>query len=108
MCGMGLALLLVLVTLAAAELSMRLLLMSAQLTGKRSYDELARYAYGRIGAQPVRCVAGWLMDGAAYHDVAAVAFTCLTSWTLHHPAFRSPPLPFDLQATWRCTPASWP
>ncbi|PRW56400.1 divinyl chlorophyllide a 8-vinyl- chloroplastic [Chlorella sorokiniana] len=49
MCGMGLALLLVLVTLAAAELSMRLLLMSAQLTGKRSYDELARHAYGRVG-----------------------------------------------------------
>ena len=60
MCGMGLALLLVLVTLAAAELSMRLLLRSAQLTGKRSYDELARHAYGRIGTQPVRCWQGGL------------------------------------------------
>ena len=48
-CGLGLAALLVLVTLAAAELSMRLLLMSAQLTGKRSYEELARHAYGRAG-----------------------------------------------------------
>ena len=49
-CGLGLAVLLVLVTLAAAELSMRLLLMAAQLTGKRSYDELARHAFGRSGA----------------------------------------------------------
>jgi len=44
-----LAVLLVLVTLVAAELSMRLLLMSSQLTGKRSYEELARHSYGRIG-----------------------------------------------------------
>lgn len=48
-CGLGLAILLVLVTLAAAELSMRLLLMSSQLTGKRSYEELARHSYGRLG-----------------------------------------------------------
>jgi hypothetical protein len=48
-CGLGLALVLVLVTLAAAELSMRLLLAAAQLTGKRSYEELARHTHGRGG-----------------------------------------------------------
>ena len=37
-CGLGLAVLLVLVTLAAAELSMRLLLIASQLTGRRSYE----------------------------------------------------------------------
>jgi amino acid permease len=45
--------LLVAVTLAAAELSMRLLLIASQLTGKRSYEELARHAYGRAGAWAV-------------------------------------------------------
>lgn len=54
-CGLGLAVLLVLVTLIAAELSMRLLLMSSQLTGKRSYEELARHAYGRGGHLAVQC-----------------------------------------------------
>ncbi|KAL4442083.1 hypothetical protein ABPG77_011344 [Micractinium sp. CCAP 211/92] len=48
-CGLGLAILLVLVTLAAAELSMRLLLMSSQLTSKRSYEDLARHSFGRLG-----------------------------------------------------------
>lgn len=52
-CGLGLAVVLVLVTLAAAELSMRLLLMSSQLTGKRSYEELARHTYGRAGQAAV-------------------------------------------------------
>lgn len=50
---MGLAVLLVLVTLTAAELSMRLLLMSSQLTGKRSYEELARHTFGRGGQAAV-------------------------------------------------------
>ena len=53
-CGLGLAVLLVLVTLVAAELSMRLLLMSSQLTGKRSYEELARHAYGAWGHAAVQ------------------------------------------------------
>lgn len=48
-CGLGLAVLLVLVTLMAAELSMRLLLMSSQLTGKRSYEDLARHSFGWLG-----------------------------------------------------------
>ncbi|PSC69840.1 divinyl chlorophyllide a 8-vinyl-chloroplastic isoform A [Micractinium conductrix] len=48
-CGLGLAVLLVLVTLAAAELSMRLLLIASQLTGRRSYEELARHVFGRPG-----------------------------------------------------------
>ena len=54
-CGLVLAVLLVLVTLAASELSMRLLLFASQLTGRRSYDELARHAFGRAGQAAVQC-----------------------------------------------------
>lgn len=54
-CGMALAVVLVLVTLVAAELSMRLLLMASQLTGRRSYDELARHSFGRAGQLAVHC-----------------------------------------------------
>ena len=48
-CGLGLATVLVLVMLVAAELSMRLLMVASQLASKRSYEELARHSLGRLG-----------------------------------------------------------
>ena len=52
-CGLVLATLLVLITLVASELSMRLLMISSQLAGKRSYEELARHCFGRVGQRAV-------------------------------------------------------
>eukprot|EP00887_Chlorella_sp_A99_P002617 scaffold6.g2617.t1 len=48
-CGVGLATALVLVMLVAAELGMRLLMVASQLASKRSYAELARHSFGRLG-----------------------------------------------------------
>jgi len=45
--------LLILICLAASQLSMRLMLLSSQLSGRRSYEELAGAAFGPAGRQTV-------------------------------------------------------
>ncbi|GAB4819563.1 hypothetical protein N2152v2_006609 [Parachlorella kessleri] len=52
-CGLALATLLVLVTLSASELSMRLLMVASQMAGKRSYPDLAAHCFGRAGRSAV-------------------------------------------------------
>jgi sodium-coupled neutral amino acid transporter 10 len=57
-CGLALATLLVVVTLVAAEFSMRLLLLAGAIASKRSYEDLARHCFGGAGARAVgACVA---------------------------------------------------
>ena len=48
-CGLGLAFTLVLITVIAAEFSMHHLLLAAHISGKRSYEELARHSFGAVG-----------------------------------------------------------
>ncbi len=52
-CGLIAAGGLVLLCLSACQLSMRLLLLSSQLTGRRTYEELALYAFGQPGRQTI-------------------------------------------------------
>ena len=52
-CGMVAAAALILICLAASQLSMRLMLLSSQISGRRSYEELAGATLGRAGRQTV-------------------------------------------------------
>jgi amino acid permease len=52
-CGLGLATVLVLITLSASELSMRLLMVASQMAGKRTYEDLAAHCFGRAGRSTV-------------------------------------------------------
>lgn len=68
-CGMLAAALLILVCLAAGQLSMRLLLLSSQLSGRRSYEEVAAAALGRTGRQTVSSCIFTLNMGTNAHSL---------------------------------------
>lgn len=72
-CGLVLTTLLILVCLIAAQLSMRLLLMSSQLSGKRTYEELARLCFGKPGQRVMGTCVFMLNLGAlvAYVNILA-------------------------------------
>lgn len=72
-CGLVLTTLLILICLIAAQLSMRLLLMSSQLSGKRTYEELARLCFGRPGQRVMGTCVFMLNLGAlvAYVNILA-------------------------------------
>ncbi|KAA6420194.1 MAG: hypothetical protein FRX49_09857 [Trebouxia sp. A1-2] len=72
-CGLVLTTLLILVCLVAAQLSMRLLLMSSQLSGKRTYEELARLCFGKPGQRVMGTCVFMLNLGAlvAYVNILA-------------------------------------
>lgn len=72
-CGLVLTTLLVLICLIAAQLSMRLLLMSSQLLGKRTYEELARMSFGKAGQRVMGTCVFMLNLGAlvAYVNILA-------------------------------------
>ena len=72
-CGLVLTTVLVLVCLIAAQLSMRLLLMSSQLSGKKTYEELARLCFGRTGQRVMGTCVFMLNLGAlvAYVNILA-------------------------------------
>lgn len=72
-CGLVLTTVLVLVCLVAAQLSMRLLLMSSQLSGKKTYEELARLCFGRTGQRVMGTCVFMLNLGAlvAYVNILA-------------------------------------
>lgn len=72
-CGLVLATLLILICLIAAQLSMRLLLMSSQMSGKRTYEELARLCFGKPGQRAMSTCVFMLNLGAlvAYVNILA-------------------------------------
>ena len=72
-CGLVLTTVLVLVCLIAAQLSMRLLLISSQLSGKKTYEELARLCFGRAGQRVMGTCVFMLNLGAlvAYVNILA-------------------------------------
>ncbi len=72
-CGLVLTTLLILVCLIAAQLSMRLLLTSSQLSGKRTYEELARLTFGKPGQRVMGTCVFMLNLGAlvAYVNILA-------------------------------------
>lgn len=72
-CGLVLTTMLVLICLIAAQLSMRLLLMSSQLSGKRTYEELARLCFGKTGQRVMGTCVFMLNLGAlvAYVNILA-------------------------------------
>lgn len=72
-CGLVLTTVLVLICLIAAQLSMRLLLMSSQLSGKKTYEELARLSFGRTGQRVMGTCVFMLNLGAlvAYVNILA-------------------------------------
>ena len=72
-CGLVLTTLLVIICLIAAQLSMRLLLMSSQLSGKKTYEELARLCFGKTGQRVMGTCVFMLNLGAlvAYVNILA-------------------------------------
>lgn len=60
-CGLGLALALIGIVLWAAELSMQFLLICTHFVGKKTYQELASYALGRMGRASVNG-SMWIMN----------------------------------------------
>ena len=72
-CGLVLTTVLVLICLIAAQLSMRLLLISSQLLGKKTYEELARLCFGRTGQRAMGTCVFLLNLGAlvAYVNILA-------------------------------------
>lgn len=72
-CGLVLTTVLVLICLIAAQLSMRLLLMSSQLSGKKTYEELARLCFGKTGQRVMGTCVFMLNLGAlvAYVNILA-------------------------------------
>jgi sodium-coupled neutral amino acid transporter 10 len=76
-CGLALATLLMLATLAAAELGMRLLLLSGQIAGRRTYGDVARHALGAAGHLAVELSVGVMSMGSivAYLNILADTFS---------------------------------
>ena len=72
-CGLVLTTLLVIICLVAAQLSMWLLLMSSQLSGKKTYEELARLCFGKAGQRVMGTCVFMLNLGAlvAYVNILA-------------------------------------
>ena len=72
-CGLILTTLLILICLIAAQLSMRLLLISSHLQGKKTYEELARLSFGKLGQRVMGACVFLLNLGAlgAYVNILA-------------------------------------
>ena len=72
-CGLVLTTLLILICLIAAQLSMRLLLLSSHLQGKKTYEELARLCFGKLGQRVMGTCVFLLNLGAlvAYVNILA-------------------------------------
>lgn len=72
-CGLALTTLLILICLIAAQLSMRLLLFSSHISGKRTYEDLARLCFGKTGQRVMGTCVFMLNMGAlvAYVNILA-------------------------------------
>ena len=72
-CGMLAAALLIAICMAASQLSMRLMLLSSQLSGRRSYEELASAAFGPAGRQTVSsCIFTLNMGACMTHTFCSI------------------------------------
>lgn len=72
---------LVLITLSASELSMRLLMVASQLVDKRSYEDLAAHCFGGAGRSAVRACVTVLNLGSlvAYLNILADMFSLVAN-----------------------------
>ena len=72
-CGLVLTTLLILICLIAAQLSMRLLLVSSHISGKRTYEDLAKTCFGKVGQRVMGTCVFMLNLGAliAYVNILA-------------------------------------
>lgn len=72
-CGLILTTILILICLIAAQLSMRLLLVSSHLSGKKTYEDLAKLCFGKAGQRVMGTCVFMLNLGAliAYVNILA-------------------------------------
>lgn len=78
---MALATVLVFITVSAAEVSMRLLMVASQMSGKRTYEELAAHCFGKAGKSTVDLSITVLNMGSlvAYLNILADMFSLVAN-----------------------------